>query len=138
MKKIICCGIVMMFFSQFTFAEHFVPFPTGKYSFTQEGEKLIDGSKASITWNISIKDDSHAVVKISSWHAPFSCDGKYTVSRNGDQLALSWSDKDNPDVECNTSSPQILLKKSSSGKVLAHSELFAWDPDGWKNMRVIK
>jgi len=128
----------MIFFSQFTFAEHSVALLAGKYSFTQEGEKLIDGSKASITWNIYIKDDSHAVVKIYSWHTPFTCDGKYTISRNGDQLALSWSDKDNPDVECNTSSPQILLKKSLSGKVLAHSELFAWDPDGWKNMRVIK
>lgn len=138
MKRIIYCGIVMIFFSQFTFAEPSSPLPAGKYSFTQEGEELIDGSKASITWSISIKDDSHAVVKISSWHAPFTCDGKYTVSRNGDQLALSWSDKDNPDVVCDTSSPQILLKKSSSGKVLAHSELFSWDPDGWKNMRVIK
>lgn len=138
MKKIICCGIVMAFFSQFNFAEPSVLLPAGKYSFTQEGEELIDGAKASITWNISIKDDIHAVVKISSWHAPFTCDGKYTVSRNGDQLALSWSDKDNPDVECDTSSPQFLLKKSSSGIVLAHSELFAWDPDGWKNMRVIK
>lgn len=138
MKENIYCGIVMVFFSQFTFAESSVQISAGKYSFTQEGEELIDGAKASITWNIYIKDDSHAVVKISSWHAPFTCDGKYTVSRNGDQLALSWSDKDNPDVECDTSSPQFLLKKSSSGKVFVHSELFVWNPVGWKNMRVIK
>lgn len=42
-EKIIYCGIIMVFFSQFTFAEPSVQISAGKYSFTQEGEELIDG-----------------------------------------------------------------------------------------------
>lgn len=112
--------------------------PTKTYSYTQKGERLIDGQRASITWNITIKDDKNAVVTMSSWHAPFTCDGKYTVSDEGDKLALNWSGKDNPDTECNTPPPQILMKKSPTGKVLVQSELFVWDPSGWKNTRIIR
>jgi hypothetical protein len=113
-------------------------FPVGTYSYTQEGEELIDGQRASITWNIAIKDDKNAVVTVSSWHALFTCDGKYTVSNEEKQLALTWYGKDNPDTECDTPSPQILLKKSPAGKILIHSELFPWDSDGWKKIRVIR
>ncbi|CAI1009315.1 Uncharacterised protein [Serratia rubidaea] len=99
---------------------------------------MIDGQIASITWNITIKDDENAVVTVSSWHAPFTCDGKYIVSHEGKKLALSWSSNDNLDTECDMPSPQIFLKKSPIGKVLVHSKLFIWDPNGWKNTRVIR
>lgn len=112
--------------------------PLGTYSYTQQGEELIDGQRASITWNISIKDGKNAVVTMSSWHALFTCDGKYTIAEDSGELALSWSDKDNTDTECDMPSPQILLKKSSTGKVLVHSELFVWDPKGWQNARFIR
>ena len=47
-----------------------------------------------------IKDGNSAVVTISSWHAQFSCDGKYTVSNEGEQLMLTWSSKGNTDKDC--------------------------------------
>ncbi|WP_312387965.1 hypothetical protein [Atlantibacter hermannii] len=113
-------------------------FPTGTYSYTQQGEELVDGKRASITWNITLRDNKSAVITVSSWHAPFTCDGKYTVSNEGRELALSWSSDDNKDIECDIPSPQILLKKSSTGEVLVHSELFIWDPSGWKQTRIIR
>ncbi|VED48957.1 Uncharacterised protein [Raoultella terrigena] len=112
--------------------------PVGTYLYTQQGEELIDGQRASVTWNIAIKDDKNAVVTMSSLHALYTCDGKYTVSDKGTKLALTWSGKDNTDTECDTPSPQFLLKKLPSGKVLVHSELFLWDPIGWKNTRIIR
>ncbi len=111
---------------------------TGSYSYTQQGDELIDGQKASITWNIIVKDSSNAVVTISSWHAPFTCEGSYTISNEKDYTALSWSDKNNEDSECDIPSPQILLKKSSSGSVLIHSELFPWNNKGWQTVREIR
>lgn len=113
-------------------------FPVGSYSYTQKGDELIDGQKASITWNILIKDSKNAVVTMSSWHAPFTCDGVYSVSNKDDQLVLTWSSKDNKDTDCDIPSPQILLKKSPVGDVLIHSELFPWDSNGWKKTRVIR
>ncbi|EAV2737565.1 hypothetical protein FGH87_26520 [Salmonella enterica] len=111
---------------------------TGSYSYTQQGDELIGGQKASITWNIIIKDSSNAVVTISSWHAPFTCEGSYTISNEKDYTALSWSGKNNEDSECDIPSPQILLKKSSSGRILIHSELFPWNNKGWQTVREIR
>ncbi|MCG3100654.1 hypothetical protein MAQ58_14485 [Enterobacter sp. DRP3] len=121
-----------------TFTSAASDIPVGTYSYTQQGEELIDGQRASVTWNIAIKDDKNAVVTISSWHTLFTCDGKYTASDDGENLALTWSGKDNMDTECDTSSPQFLLKKSASGKILVHSELFMWDPIGWKSTRSVR
>jgi len=112
-------------------------FQVGTYSYTQQGDELIDGRRASITWNIELKDNRNAVVSISSWHAPFTCDGVYTISSEKDYVALSWSSKDNKDSECDTPSPQILLKESSAGNMLIRSELFPWNNDDWKNLRKI-
>lgn len=113
-------------------------FPVGTYSYTQQGDELIDGRNASITWSILIKDSKNAMVAVSSWHAPFTCDGVYSVSNKDGQLALTWSSKDNKDTDCDIPSPQILLKKSPTGEVLIHSELFPWDSSGWKKVRVIR
>lgn len=131
----LCAGMVL---GCITFSSSASDVPVGTYSYTQQGEELIDGRRASVTWNIAIKDDKNAVITASSWHALFTCDGKYTLSNEGAELALSWSSDDNLDAECGTLSPQFLLKKSPTGKVLVHSELFMWDPSGWKVTRAIR
>lgn len=134
-RQSLCAVLVLSCVNFFALASDV---PVGTYSYTQQGEEFIDGQRASVTWNIAIKEDKNAVVTMSSWHALFTCDGKYTVSNDGEKLALTWSSKENTDTECDISAPQILLKKSSSGKVQVHSELFMWDPSGWKNTRVIR
>ncbi|EMY8146100.1 TPA: hypothetical protein R4Z70_005643 [Klebsiella variicola subsp. variicola] len=111
--------------------------PPGIYSYTQKGDELIDGKRASITWNVNVKNNRHAIVTISSWHAPFTCDGSYAISNEKDYVTLSWSREINVDNECDISSPQILLKKSSSGKILIRSDLFPWGNEGWQSTRKI-
>lgn len=129
------CAVIVL--SCVTFAASASDIPVGTYSYTQKGEELIDGRRESVTWNIVIKDGKNAQLTMSSWHSLFTCEGKYTISNDGEKLALTWSSKDNADIECVTPSPQFLLKISPSGKVQVHSELFMWDPSGWKNTRVI-
>ncbi|MGU3416729.1 hypothetical protein ACLBW0_24660 [Enterobacteriaceae bacterium C34A] len=111
--------------------------PVGSYSYTQKGDELIDGQRASVTWVITVKDDENAIVDISSIHTPFICDGVYKIANKTDHMALNWSATENTDTECDLSAPQILLKKEN-GKVLIHSELFPWDSKGWKVVRVIQ
>ncbi|EDU8878197.1 hypothetical protein Q6W56_003023 [Salmonella enterica] len=111
--------------------------PRGIYSYTQKGDELIDGREASITWNINVKNNVDAVVTISSWHAPFSCDGLYTISDEKDYVTLSWSREANVDTMCDISSPQIFLKKSLSNGILIRSKLFPWGNEGWKNTNKI-
>lgn len=49
-------------------------------------------------------------------------------------FALSLTNDENSLMDCDTPSPQFLLKKSSHGDVLVKSELFPWDSVGWKKM----
>ncbi|HDT3786458.1 TPA: hypothetical protein QHL71_004408 [Enterobacter hormaechei subsp. steigerwaltii] len=129
--------LMLLLVSDIVFSASTNTVPIGVYSYTQEGDELIDGQKESITWNIMITDSSKASVNILSWHAPFTCEGSYTISNEKDYIYLTWSSKDNIDLECYIPSPQILLKKSSSGKILIHSKLFPWDAKGWKILRKI-
>lgn len=108
--------------------------PQGIYSYTQEGDELIDGQKASITWNIEVKNNRDAIVIISSWHAPFTCVGIYSIFDEKDYTILSWSQEANADKECDLSSPQIFMKESS-GKILIRSKLFPWGSEDWQRVR---
>lgn len=49
----------------------------GKYTYTQQGDELIDGKNASITWVLNFLPEGEVKVSITSWHAPFTCDGLY-------------------------------------------------------------
>lgn len=111
--------------------------PPGVYSYTQKGDELIDGQKESITWSIKIKNNQEAVVTISSWHAPFTCDGLYTITNETDYVALSWSEEFNKDTECDMPAPQIFLKKHTSGSLLIRSDLFIWGRKDWQKMNLI-
>ncbi|WP_395489238.1 hypothetical protein ACG1VR_15345 [Cedecea davisae] len=75
-----------------------------------------------------------AEVNISSLHAPYTCDGIYAITDKGDYFALSLTNDENSLVDCDTPSPQFLLKKSSHGDVLVKSELFPLNSVGWKRM----
>lgn len=135
-KKSILLLVVLVISS----ASLFVPvisMASSKYSFTQKGDELIDGQAASITWQISIMNNHDAMVHISSWHAPFTCDGKYIVKRDGEVFNLVWSEKENKDTECDTTAPQIVMKQATDGTWLVKSELFPWGEDGWKKMKTI-
>lgn len=138
MKKILHCLIaltLLVSYSGYSMTINLIP--PGVYSYTQKGEELIDGQKASITWNINMKNNQSAVVTISSWHAPFTCDGSYTISNEKDYVSLSWARNINIETECELSAPQIFMKKSPSGEVLIRSELFLWGNKDWHSARKI-
>lgn len=83
------------------------------YVYTQKGEELIDGSTASISWHITFLSATRAKVDISSWHAPFTCEGEYNVVDKGDSIELLWDKQNNPDVGCNEDEPQFLLQQKN-------------------------
>lgn len=135
MKRYLLSVIFYAFtFGSDSFAAPHDKLPVGTYSYSQSGDELIDKSKASITWSIVVDGNGKAEVNISSLHAPYTCDGIYTITDKGDYFALGLIDGENSSMDCDTPSPQFLLKKSSHGDVLVKSELFPWDSNGWKKM----
>ena len=112
--------------------------PPGNYSYSQKGEELVNGQNASITWNVNIKNRHDAIVTISSWHASFTCEGSYVLSNIQGHIALSWVAERNVRTECDLPAPQIVMKRSSSGAILIHSQLFPWESEGWYKTRKIK
>ena len=135
MKRYLLSVIFWAFtFGSDSFAASNDKLPVGTYSYSQSGDELIDGSKASITWSIVVNGNGKAEVNISALHAPYTCDGIYTITDKGDYFALGLTDDENSLMDCDTPSPQFLLKKSFHGDVLVKSELFPWDSAGWKKM----
>lgn len=133
-------AILLTFFlamSATSFAVPATPMVPSEYSYTQKGDELIDGQTASITWRISITNDYYAVVHISSWHAPFTCDGKFNIKKSGEVFNLTWSETENKDQECDTAAPQIAMKQAADGTWLAKSELFPWGDGGWEKIKKI-
>lgn len=100
----------------------------GEYRFNEEGETLIDGSQVSISTKINISDDSRsAVVKITTWHALFSCDGPYNVIERDGVLALNYvGEKDN----CSYPAPQYEIKKVK-GVAYIRSDLIVYQTSEW-------
>ncbi|MEJ5074335.1 hypothetical protein WH357_18665 [Enterobacter ludwigii] len=135
MKRYLLSVIFLAFtFGGYSFAASNDKLPVGTYSYSQGGDELIDGSKASITWSIVVDGSGKAEVNISSLHAPYTCDGIYTITDKGNYFTLGLTDDENSLMDCDTPPPQFLLKKSSRGDVLVKSELFPWDSAGWKKM----
>lgn len=138
MKKIFCClKVVIALVSYSCFSMPINLISPGIYTYTQKGDDLIDGQKASITWNVNLKTNHNAIVTISSWHAPFSCDGSYSIINEKDYLSLSWSQEENVGGECDSPAPQIFMKKTSSGEVLIRSVLFPCGDGDWHSIRKI-
>jgi hypothetical protein len=62
-----------------------------RYFLEMNGEKLADGSQVYIRYDISISDgQKKANIKITTWHAPISCDGSYDVEKNNGEYLLKY------------------------------------------------
>lgn len=107
------------------------------YVYTQKGEELIDGSTVSITWHITFLSATRAKVDISSWHAPFTCEGEYNVVDKGDSIELLWDKQKNPNVMCVTAEPQFLLQQKNH-TLRVKSGLFYPDKEAWFVMKKIQ
>ena len=114
------------------------PTPEGSYVFSQQGEQLIDGSNASITWRFIFNQDKHtAEVKISYWHAPYTCQGEYFYEKKGNELNLIWNAKKSPQEECETPAPQFIIKHDDKDRLLIKSKLFPWPVNDWEQLKEI-
>lgn len=100
----------------------------GEYRFKEEGETLNDGSQVTISTKIHISDDNRsAVVKITTWHALFSCDGPYDVIERDGVLALNYvGEKDN----CSYPAPQYEMK-SLGGVAYIKSDMITYKSAEW-------
>ncbi|WP_145584786.1 hypothetical protein [Yersinia intermedia] len=123
--------------SNTSFASATSDIKSGKYVYTQQGEELIDGKKSSITWTFYLNGDETSTLNISSWHAPFTCDGKYKITKTNDELKLIWLEDENKGIECDALPPQFFIKKSSNNLFLIKSELFPWGGREWKSLKKI-
>lgn len=114
------------------------PYPGRKLCFSQQGEQLIDGSNTSITWRFIFNQDKHtAEVKISSWHAPYTCQGEYFYEKKGNELNLIWNAKKSPEAECETPAPQFIIKHDEKDRLLIKSKLFPWPVKDWEQLKEI-
>jgi hypothetical protein len=111
----------------------------GRFVITQQGEEqLIDGSHESITWFFNLDGNGNALLKISSWHAQFTCDGVYQVVQENKQLQFIWKKDSNPHSACNTPPPQFIMKQDGKNKWQIKSELFLWGDGGWEDLKISK
>lgn len=130
-------AVYLFSFINVSLASNVSDIKAGKYVYSQQGEELIDGKRASITWFFDIRSDDKATVNISSWHAPFTCNGKYKIIKGNDELSLIWLEEDNKDTECDVPSPQFLIKIKSNNLLLIRSELFPWGNGGWERLKKV-
>lgn len=109
----------------------------GKYTYTQQGDELIDGRNASITWVLKFLSENKVKVSITSWHVPFTCDGMYQAEKNNDEIKLTWLAGEGSEMGCSTSSPQFFIQKKPNGALLIKSKLFPWDDNKWFALRAV-
>lgn len=85
----------------------------GRYFLELNGEKLADGSQVYLRYDIDISDNqTKANIKITTWHAPISCDGNYDIEKNNGEYLLKYLGGSDG---CAYPSPQFhLLKKGSN------------------------
>lgn len=103
----------------------------GRYMLTLKGETLNDGSSVSRTWDINIDPvSSTAKIDITTWHAPYSCQGSYVVQDTGATLLFTHRDEHE---ECIYSAPQFEMKKQSDG-FYVKGEMFGGDANQWQRL----
>ncbi|MBY4951471.1 MULTISPECIES: hypothetical protein [Pantoea] len=103
----------------------------GKYTYTQQGDELIDGKNASITWVLNFLPEGEVKVSITSWHAPFTCDGLYQTEKDNNEIKLTWLSGEGSEMECDTQPPQFIAKQNTGTILLIKSSLFPWDDEKW-------
>ncbi|MFZ1874056.1 MAG: hypothetical protein WAU54_14965 [Chania sp.] len=94
----------------------------------QYGEKLIDGSQVHITYHINIDNNAtSASIKLTAWHAPITCEGNYTIRKQGDIYSLSFI---GDNEGCIYPSPQYEIKKKNKNLYMRGSAM-AYNQEGW-------
>lgn len=83
----------------------------GEFGIEQQGEELIDGTQVSLQYLIKIDSKSNrASLSMTTWHAPISCTGDYSVENEPGVLKLYYSGGEENDA-CPYPSPQFEMRR---------------------------
>jgi hypothetical protein len=105
------------------------------YFLELNGELLANGSQVYMRYDISLsKDENKANVKITTWHAPISCEGDYEVKKEKKYYTLSFVGKLE---DCIYPSPQFYLLKKDGGIFIKGSPLVYSDME-WLKLKKSK
>lgn len=106
-----------------------------QYFLVQNGETLIDGSQVYMRYDVTLLENKNkANIKLTTWHAPISCEGDYTVENNNGEYALSYSgDSDG----CMYPPPQFYIMKKG-GDVYIKGEPLVYGQDKWLKLSWVK
>lgn len=101
----------------------------GKHYFLEiNGEQLADGSQVYIRYDLTISaSQKKAHIKLTSWHAPISCEGDYNVESKDGQYLLYYLGK--PDA-CVYPSPQFYMMEKGKYTYIKGAP-FVYDQGKW-------
>jgi hypothetical protein len=97
----------------------------GGYFLEEYGEELIDGGRVYLKYDINIdNNETSASIKLTTWHAPITCEGDYTIRKQEGVLLLSFI---GDQKSCAYTSPQYEIKKENNklymrGKAMAYNQ----------------
>lgn len=110
----------MIFFSCVSMASEFDKHGQ-RYFLELNGEMLVDGSRVYMRYDLSISENqSNAVIKLTTWHAPISCEGDYKMEKNKDGYALNYL---GDSTECIYPAPQFYIKKKGDDMYIKGEQL---------------
>ncbi|EGT4352911.1 hypothetical protein SNQ25_004491 [Cronobacter sakazakii] len=102
----------------------------GKFFFEEQGEVLIDGSRVYLRYDINIFNGMIANIKLTTWHAPISCDGDYKIVYKENKIFLSYIGKMK---DCPYPAPQYEIKKEN-GRYFIKGAIISYANNKWVKM----
>ncbi|ELT7765787.1 TPA: hypothetical protein ACSW15_002727 [Enterobacter hormaechei] len=99
-----------------------------KYFFEMNGETLSDGSQVYMRYDVDMfYEQKKAHIRITTWHAPVSCDGDYNMQNNNKEYVLVYTGGDDG---CAYPSPQFHIKKKGNHMYIK-GEPLVYGQGGW-------
>lgn len=101
------------------------------YFFEMNGETLSDGSKVYMRYDVDMfYEQKKSHIRITTWHAPISCDGDYDMQRNNNEYVLIYT---GGDVGCVYPAPQFYVKEKGN-HIYIKGEPLVYGQGGWLRM----
>lgn len=104
----------------------------GDFRIEEFGEQLNDGSQVFLQYNLKINSkNNHASLSMSTWHAPITCIGDYSLKAKAGVLELYYTSGNKN--SCPYPSPQFEISNKGyvyyiKGKIFSYSKPDKWLP----------
>lgn len=127
--------VVSCFWSAHSFAVAKTPWD-GDFTIELFGEKLIDGSQVFLQYDFTINsENNHASLSMTTWHAPITCIGDYSVKVKSDVLELYHLGIEKN--SCPYPSPQFEISRKGNDYYIKGRQFSYSSPDEWLPLRRI-